>query len=302
MIKIPPYLKKGDTIGLVCPSGTLPAKKAATCMRTLESWGYKVKIGKTLGTQHHYFSATDEARAADIQEMLDDKNVQAVLCGRGGYGMSRIIDLLDFKNFKKHPKWVIGFSDITLLHNHCTQVLKTASLHAPMAGAFNNGQSDNEWVLSLKHALQGKKANYKAAPHALNRTGTATGKLVGGNLTLVAHAVGSVSGLQTKNAILFLEDIGEYKYNIDRMMIQLKRAGMLTNLAGLVVGGFTQTKDSDPAFGASVYEIIQSAVAEYSYPVCYDFPVSHDKENYAIKHGADYTLQVTAKKVSIQEA
>ena len=302
MIKIPPYLKKGDTIGLVCPSGTLPAKKAATCMRTLESWGYKVKIGKTLGTQHHYFSATDEARAADVQEMLDDKNVQAVLCGRGGYGMSRIIDLLDFKNFKKHPKWVIGFSDITLLHNHCTQVLKTASLHAPMAGAFNNGQSNNEWVLSLKHALQGKKANYKAAPHALNRTGTATGKLVGGNLTLVAHAVGSVSGLQTKNAILFLEDIGEYKYNIDRMMIQLKRAGMLTNLAGLVVGGFTQTKDSDPAFGASVYEIIQSAVAEYSYPVCYDFPVSHDKENYAIKHGADYTLQVTAKKVSVQEA
>ena len=301
MIKIPPYLKKGDTIGLVCPSGTLPAKKAATCMRTLESWGYKVKIGKTLGTQHHYFSATDEARAADLQEMLDDQNVQAVLCGRGGYGMSRIIDLLDFKNFKKHPKWVIGFSDITLLHNHCTQVLKTASLHAPMAGAFNNGQSDNEWVLSLKHALQGKKANYKAAPHALNRTGTATGKLVGGNLTLVAHAVGSVSGLQTKNAILFLEDIGEYKYNIDRMMIQLKRADMLTNLAGLVVGGFTQTKDSDPAFGASVYEIIQSAVAEYSYPVCYDFPVSHDKENYAIKHGADYTLQVTAKKVSVQE-
>ena len=301
MIKIPPYLKKGDTIGLVCPSGTLPAKKAATCMRTLESWGYKVKIGKTLGTQHHYFSATDEARAADLQEMLDDQNVQAVLCGRGGYGMSRIIDLLDFKNFKKHPKWVIGFSDITLLHNHCTQVLKTASLHAPMAGAFNNGQSNNEWVLSLKHALQGKKANYKAAPHALNRTGTATGKLVGGNLTLVAHAVGSVSGLQTKNAILFLEDIGEYKYNIDRMMIQLKRAGMLTNLAGLVVGGFTQTKDSDPAFGASVYEIIQSAVAEYSYPVCYDFPVSHDKENYAIKHGADYTLQVTAKKISVQE-
>jgi muramoyltetrapeptide carboxypeptidase len=301
MIKIPPYLKKGDTIGLVCPSGTLPAKKAATCMRTLESWGYKVKIGKTLGTQHHYFSATDEARAADLQEMLDDQNVQAVLCGRGGYGMSRIIDLLDFRNFKKHPKWVIGFSDITLLHNHCTQVLKTASLHAPMAGAFNNGQSDNEWVLSLKHALQGKKANYKAAPHALNRTGTATGKLVGGNLTLVAHAVGSVSGLQTKNAILFLEDIGEYKYNIDRMMIQLKRAGMLTNLAGLVVGGFTQTKDSDPSFGASVYEIIQSAVAEYSYPVCYDFPVSHDKENYAIKHGADYTLQVTDKKVSVQE-
>jgi muramoyltetrapeptide carboxypeptidase len=301
MIKIPPYLKKGDTIGLVCPSGTLPAKKAATCMRTLESWGYKVKIGKTLGTQHHYFSATDEARAADLQEMLDDQNVQAVLCGRGGYGMSRIIDLLDFRNFKKHPKWVIGFSDITLLHNHCTQVLKTASLHAPMAGAFNNGQSDNEWVLSLKHALQGKKANYKAAPHALNRTGTATGKLVGGNLTLVAHAVGTVSELQTKNAILFLEDIGEYKYNIDRMMIQLKRAGMLTNLAGLIVGGFTQTKDSDPSFGASVYEIIQSAVAEYSYPVCYDFPVSHDKENYAIKHGADYTLQVTDKKVSVQE-
>jgi muramoyltetrapeptide carboxypeptidase len=301
MIKIPPYLKKGDTIGIVCPSGTLSAKKAATCISTLEAWGYKVKIGKTLGTQHHYFSATDEARATDLQEMLDDKNVQAVLCGRGGYGMSRIIDVLDFKKFKKHPKWVIGFSDITLLHNHCTQALKIASLHAPMAGAFNNGQSNNEWVLSLKHALQGKKANYKAATHALNRFGKATGKLVGGNLTLVAHATGSVSGLQTKNAILFLEDIGEYKYNIDRMMIQLKRSGMLQNLAGLIVGGFTQTKDSDPAFGATVYEIIENAVAAYNYPVCYDFPVSHDKENYAIKHGVHYTLQVNAKKVSLQE-
>ncbi len=301
MIKIPPYLKKGDTIGIVCPSGTLPAKKVTTCISTLEAWGYKVKIGKTVGSQHHYFSATDEERAADMQAMLDDKNVQAVLCGRGGYGMSRIIDALDFKKFKKHPKWVIGFSDITLLHNHFTEVLKTASLHAPMAGAFNNGQSNNEWVLSLKHALAGKKANYKAAPHAHNKPGIATGKLVGGNLTLVAHAVGTVSGLQTKNAILFLEDIGEYKYNIDRMMIQLKRSGMLKNIAGLIVGGFTQTKDSDPAFGATVYEIIEAAVSDYKYPVCYDFPVSHDKENYALKHGANYTLQVTAKKVSLQE-
>ena len=301
MIKIPPYLKKGDTIGIVCPSGTLPAKKAATCISTLKAWGYKVKIGKTLGTQHHYFSATDEARAADMQAMLDDNSVQAVLCGRGGYGMSRIIDLLDFKKFKKHPKWVIGFSDITLLHNHCTEVLKTASLHAPMAGAFNNGQSNNEWVLSLKHALQGKKANYKAAPHALNRIGKTKGKLVGGNLTLVAHAVGSVSCLQTKNTILFLEDIGEYKYNIDRMMLQLKRSGMLKNLAGLIVGGFTQTKDSDPVFGATVYEIIQAAVAEYNYTVCYDFPVSHDKENYALKHGIEYALEVTAKKVNLKE-
>jgi muramoyltetrapeptide carboxypeptidase len=215
--------------------------------------------------------------------------------------MSRIIDVLDFKKFKKHPKWVIGFSDITLLHNHCTQALKIASLHAPMAGAFNNGQSNNEWVLSLKHTLQGKKANYKAATHALNKLGTASGKLVGGNLTLVAHAVGTESGLQTKNAILFLEDIGEYKYNIDRMMLQLKRSGMLKNLAGLVVGGFTQTKDSDPAFGATVYEIIEAAVAEYNYPVCFDFPISHDKENYAIKHGMEYALEVTAKKVSLKE-
>jgi muramoyltetrapeptide carboxypeptidase len=301
MIKIPPYLKKGDTIGIVCPSGTLSAKKAATCISTLEAWGYKVKIGKTLGTQHHYFSATDEARAADLQVMLDDKNVQAVLCGRGGYGMSRIIDALDFKKFKKHPKWVIGFSDITLLHNHFKQVLKTASLHAPMAAAFNNGGATNEWVLSLKHALQGKKANYKAEVHAHNKFGKATGKLVGGNLTLVAHAIGTVSGLQTKNTILFLEDIGEYKYNIDRMMLQLKRCGMLKNLAGLIVGGFTQTKDSDPAFGATVYEIIESAVADYAYPVCYDFPVSHDKENYAIKHGMEYALEVTAKKVSLKE-
>jgi muramoyltetrapeptide carboxypeptidase len=301
MIKIPPYLKKGDTIGIVCPSGTLSAKKAAICIDTLKKWGYQVKIGKTVGSQYHYFSATDADRAADLQAMLDDTSVQAVLCGRGGYGMSRIIDLLDFKKYKKHPKWVIGFSDITLLHNHFSEVLKVASLHAPMAGAFNNGQSNNEWVLSLKNALQGKKANYKAAPHVLNKTGKVSGRLIGGNLTLVAHAIGSVSCLQTKNALLFLEDIGEYKYNIDRMMIQLKRSGMLTNLAGLIVGGFTQTKDSDPAFGATVYEIIENAIAEYSYPVCYDFPVSHNKENYALKHGANYALEVTRKKVSLKE-
>jgi len=297
----PPQLAPGSTIGILCPAGAIPLEKVTICAQVLESWGYQVSIGKTVGTQFGHFAASDLDRQNELQSMMDDPEIHAILCARGGYGLSRIVSELNFTKIKAHPKWVIGFSDITLLHNHFTEVLKTASLHAPMAAAFNNGGATNEWVLSLKHALQGKKANYKAEVHAHNKLGKATGKLVGGNLTLVAHAVGTVSELQTKNSILFLEDIGEYKYNIDRMMLQLKRSGMLKNLAGLVVGGFTQTKDSDPAFGATVYEIIEAAVAAYNYPVCYDFPVSHDKENYAIKHGMEYALEVTAKKVSLKE-
>lgn len=301
MITVPPYLKKGDLIGIVCPSGFMPGKKAETCIEVLTQWGYRVKIGKTLGNQFHYFSGTDAERLSDLQAMLDDTEVKAVLCGRGGYGMSRIIDELDFKKFKKNPKWLIGFSDITVLHAHVYSQLNIASLHAPMAAAFNDGEHEKEFVQSLRKALKGVAANYSCDAHKLNLQGKATGELVGGNLSLVAHLVGSRSSFKTKGKILFLEDVGEYIYNVDRMFIQLKRSGMLDGLAGLVIGGFTEMKDTTIPFGSDVFSIIHSHVKDKGYPVCFDFPVSHDKNNYALKVGVKHQLSITAKKVSLKE-
>lgn len=302
MIKTPPYLKKGDTIGITCPAGYMAAEKAQTCITVLQQWGYQVMVGKTLGsTSVNYFSASDEDRRDELQAMLDDKNINAILCGRGGYGVGRIIDQLDFTQFKKHPKWLIGFSDITVLHSHIYSNLNIASLHAPMAAAFNDGEYNNEFIQSLRKAIAGKRAAYKIAPHAFNKTGTASGELVGGNLSLLAHLTGTNSDINTKNKILFIEDIGELIYSVDRMLYQLKRSGKFNKLAGLIVGGFTDMKDTERPFGKTVYEVIQDIVAGYNFPVCYNFPVSHGKENYALKVGGSYKLKVTGKTVQLKE-
>ena len=298
----PPYLKPGDTIGLVCPAGFMPPDKWQTCFDQLQEWGFTIKLGKTMNSSSlNYFSGTDEERLDDLQSMLDDRSVNAILCGRGGYGLSRIIDQLNFKQFRKHPKWIIGFSDITVLHAHINRQLKIASLHAPMAGAFNEGGFDLPYVQSLRNALQGKKTNYIVQPHHFNQQGKAIGQLVGGNLSIVAHLIGSRSAYKTKDKILFLEDVGEYLYNIDRLFIQLKRAGMLNNLAALVIGGFTDNKDTERPIGKTAYELIREQLLNYSYPICFNFPVSHAVENYALKIGGAYQLNITTKKVSLGE-
>ena len=302
MIKIPPYLQKGDTIGLVCPAGLMPVEKVSECIRVInEEWAFTIKVGTTIGHQYHYFSGTDEERLEDFQHMLDDENVKAILCARGGYGLSRIIDKIDFTNFKKNPKWIIGFSDVTILHSHIYRNHHISTLHAPMANAFNEDGFKNEYVQSLRHALEGKKIKYQCKPHAFNKKGQAIGELVGGNLSLLAHLVGTDSDIKTKGRILFIEDVGEYLYNVDRMMYQLKRSGKLDKLAGLIVGGFTDMKDTERPFGQTVHEIIRDAVAEYDYPVCFDFPVSHEKENYALKIGVGYKLKVGKNKVTFEE-
>ncbi len=302
MIKIPPYLQKDDTIGIVCPGGYMSAEKVQNCITTLQEWGYRVKIGKTVGSDSvNYFSGTDEERLADFQQMLDDDEVKAILCARGGYGMGRIIDSIDFKKFKKQPKWIIGYSDITVLHSHLYSNYYISSLHAPMAGAFNDGGDKNEFVLSLKNALEGKKAKYTCAVHELNRKGEGIGELVGGNLALLTHLLGTDSDIKTKGRILFIEDTGEYLYNIDRMLYQLKRNGKLSKLAGLIIGGFTETKDTERPFGQTAYEIIQNLIKEYDYPVCFDFPVSHTDRNYALKIGAGYKLKVSKSRVLLEE-
>jgi len=302
MIKIPPYLQKGDTIGLVCPAGYMPLEKVQTCINTLQEWGYNVKIGKTVGGESQtYFSGTEDERLTDFQQMLNADEVKAVLCARGGYGTTHLIDRLDFKKFKKHPKWIIGYSDITILHAHLYTNYYISSLHAPMAGAFNEGGFNNQYVLSLKDALEGRKAIYQCPVHESNKRGRASGELVGGNLALLAHLAGTDSDLKTKGKILFIEDVGEYLYNIDRMLYQLKRSGKLSKLAGLVVGGFTESKDTDRPFGKNAFEIIKDIVKEFNYPVCFDFPVSHSDRNYALKIGVKYRLKITRDKVVLQE-
>ncbi|GEO09971.1 S66 peptidase family protein [Segetibacter aerophilus] len=301
MATIPPYLKKGDTIGIVCPAGYMPVEKIQTCMAVLMEWGYKVKAGNTIGSQFNYFSGTDEQRLHDLQQMMDDDSVNAILCARGGYGVGRIIDGLNFKKFTKKPKWIIGFSDITVLHSHVYNRYKIASLHAPMAAAFNDNEHKNEFVQSLKLVLEGKKQKYTCAINPYNNTGTALGKLVGGNLSLLSHLVGTPSDINTDNKILFIEEVGEYIYNIDRMLYQLKRSRKLSKLAGLIIGGFTETKDTTIPFGKEVYEVIYEVVKEYDYPICFQFPVGHMKENYALKVGVDYKLHVGKKKVELVE-
>ncbi len=301
MIVIPPYLKKNDTIAIVCPSGYMPYENAVICIKTLQEWGFKVKVGNTLGNQFHYFSGTDEERLTDFQQMLDDDSVQAILCGRGGYGLTRIIDKVDFKKFAKKPKWIIGFSDVTVLHAHINQRIKIATLHAPMVNAFNDGGFEQASILSMKKVLEGKPINYKTAIHPLNRNGKAVGSLIGGNLAIIAHLIGTTSSYQTKNKILFVEDVGEYIYNVDRMFLQLKRNGMLKHLAALIIGGFSEMKDTTIPFGEEVYTIIKQHVEEYNYPVCFNFPVSHEKTNMALKVGVQYQLTVTNKQVQLKE-
>lgn len=298
----PPYLQKGDTIGMVCPAGFMAPEKWQTCVQTLQDWGFKVELGATMNSASTtYFSGTDEERKLDLQRMLDDKKIKAILCGRGGYGMGRIIDQLDFKKFERRPKWIIGFSDITVLHAHLNRVIGIASIHGPMAAAFNEGGDENPYVQSLKAMLLGTKAEYNAAPHAFNIAGTAQGRLVGGNLSLIAHLIGTRSAFKTKGKLLFLEDVGEQLYNVDRMFYQLKRAGVLDGLAGLVLGGFTDNKDTERPFGQTVEEILHHLVKDCEYPVCFGFPVSHEKENFALKVGAKYQLLVSPSEVRLIE-
>jgi muramoyltetrapeptide carboxypeptidase len=297
----PPFLKEGDTIGTVCPAGFMAMEKVEDCIRALHRWGFQVRVGKTVGSESdNYFSGPDEERLADFQQMLDDDSIQAVLCARGGYGLTRIIDHINFRKFKKQPKWVIGFSDVTVLHSHILMNYGIETLHAPMAGAFNGADPADVYIRSLKHALTGKISRYSIQAHAFNRDGETSGRLVGGNLTLLAHLCGTDSDIRTRGKILFLEDIGEYIYNVDRMMYQLKRSGKLKNLAGLIVGGFTDMKDTERPFGRTAEEIIGDIVAEYDYPVCFEFPVSHAKPNFALKVGARYQLTV-GEKVVLQE-
>jgi muramoyltetrapeptide carboxypeptidase len=289
---IPPYLQQGATIGITCPAGYMPKENVDYCVTVLGKWGFNVIVGETVGNEHFYFSANDDIRLNELQAMLDDPGINAILMGRGGYGLSRIIDKIDFTCFKQHPKWICGFSDITVLHSHIQATMSIPTLHSAMARAFSPQTEDRDHMLSFKAAITGGSLQYTAPPSPFNRAGKATGILTGGNLAILAHLTGSVSEVDTRGKILFIEDVGEYLYNVDRMLLNLKRAGKLDELAGLIVGGFTDMKDTERPFGQTLEQLIWDKVAEYDYPVCFNFPCGHMDVNYTLALGMEHRLSV----------
>lgn len=296
--KQPSYLKPGDTIGITSPAGYITAEEIQPAVKLMESWGFKIVIGKSIGKRDFTYGGTDAERCADLQQMMDDPQIQAIMCARGGYGLIRIIDQLNFKHFIVHPKWIIGFSDITVLHCHINSNFGIASLHSKMCNSFPSDWSTADpvqisTILSVKQALLGEDFKYSAPGSGFNRLGRAEGILVGGNLSIIENLAGTGSDLQTKGRILFLEDTGEYLYSIDRMFWNLKRTGKLAQLAGLIIGGFkVKPDDQGEEFGKTVYDIVMEKVAEYDYPVCFEFPVGHQRNNFALKCGAPYILEV----------
>lgn len=296
----PKALQKGDTVGLVALACKVDFDLIKPAIEVIENiWGLNVVLGTSLTSKYHQFAGTDEIRANDFQLMLDDPNIKAIISARGGYGSSRLLDKIDFTNFIQNPKWITGFSDITavLCHIH---TLGIESIHSTMLKLFM--QDGGEFALeTLRKTLFGESLAYHIPAHSLNRKGIAKGQLVGGNLAILTHIIGSNSDIDTAGKILFLEDVGEYLYSIDRMMIQLKRAGKLQSLAGLIVGHFSDLEDNEVQFGKNANEIIQDAVAEYNFPVCYGFPVGHEPENWALPCGREVSLSVEENGVWLSD-
>ena len=299
MIK-PPFLKKGDRIGIVSPAKSIKPGQVKAAVRVMQRWGLVPVFGRHIYSTHHQFAGTDAERAEDIQEFLDDHSVKAIISSRGGYGSARIIDQLDFSNFIKNPKWIIGYSDITVFHNHIHTHFNTESLHAIMPINFPLDFTENSAMISLKNALFGELSGYKLYEECkILKQGKVTAPLVGGNLSILYSLSGTNSDIDTKGKILFIEDLDEYLYHIDRMMMNLKKSGKLKNLKGLIVGGMTDMNDNPIPFGMSAEEIIWEAVKEYDYPVIINFPVGHQEENKALYLGATAKINAQESKFEL---
>ena len=294
---VPPALKKGDKIAITCPAKKLP-NPMTDAVKLLQSWGLEVVLGETVEAAYHQFAGDDDLRAKDMQRFIDDDSIKAIIAARGGYGVIRMIDKVDFGRFAANPKWLVGFSDITLLHSHLFARYGAQSIHGQMP--INIPDASVKSLESLRKALFGEYLTYRFTSHAINRTGEASGILVGGNLSLLVAASGSVSDIDYNGKILFIEDVGEYLYAVDRMIRTLKRAGKLARLAGLIVGAFTDIKDNDIPFGQTVPEIILEAVKEYDYPVCFDFPAGHIPDNCSLVLGKQVHLSVRREQVTVK--
>lgn len=297
MLLRPPALQKGDSIYLLSTARKISLEELQPAIQTFENWGLKVVIGKTIGKEFRQFAGTDSERKEDFQFALNDTSIKAIICTRGGYGTVRMMDDLNYDEFMKHPKWVVGFSDVTFLHTDISNNLGIQTLHAVMPFSFS--KATPEAIETLRKELFGIKNEFEIAPHELNHIGNAEGILIGGNLSILYSITGTKSGINTSGKILFLEDLDEYLYHIDRMMMNLKRSGKLNDLAGLVIGSFTEMKDNKVAFGCTAYDIIAEHVAEFNYPVCYNFPAGHIEDNRALVIGRKYSLQVKSDSTKL---
>jgi len=290
-----PYLKKGDKIAITCPAKKLP-NPMDDAVALLKSWGLEVVIGETVNASYHQFAGDDELRAKDLQRFIDDDSIKAIIAARGGYGTVRIIDKVDFSRFATHPKLIVGFSDITVLHAHLFANYQAQTIHGQMP--VNIPDASKYSLDTLRKALFGEELSYQFESHHLNRPGKATGIAIGGNLSLLVAVLNSVSDYNYDGKMLFIEDVGEYLYSVDRMIRALDRAGKLKNLAGLIVGGFTDLKDNDIPFGQTVAEIIMEVVKDYDYPVCFDFPAGHIPDNQSLILGRVLNLSINETHVA----
>ena len=274
----------------------------------MESWGYRIKIGNTVGKRDYTFGGSDQERMLDLQNMIDDPQIKAIMCARGGYGAVRTIDQIKFDKIKANPKWIIGFSDITVIHSHLATNFQVASIHSKMCNSFPDDWNladpvQVDTILSIRDALSGKARIYNTVPHPQNRKGTGSGILLGGNLKTLESLTGTRSDINTKNCLLFVEDTNENLYSIDRMFRHFKRSGKLDQLAGIIIGGF-KIKPDDPGeeFGRTLYDIVWDQIRDFNYPLCFDFPVGHQKNNYALKCGVKHVLDVNEKSATLKEA
>ncbi|HLN52277.1 MAG TPA: LD-carboxypeptidase [Lentimicrobium sp.] len=297
----PPFLKAGDLIAITSTARKITREELQPSIDLFKSWGLYVMLASNLFEADNQFAGTDEQRTTDFQSLLDDENVKAIFCARGGYGTVRIIDKLDFTKFRSAPKWIIGYSDVTVLHSHISTNYNIETLHAIMPVNFSaDSKEAKKSFESLYSTLFGELPAYKAGPNNFNRTGEARGQITGGNLSILYSLLGSNSDIETTGKILFLEDIDEYLYHIDRMMQSLKRAGKLSNLAGLAVGHFTNMRDNEIPFGKRPEEIITEAVREYNYPIAFGILAGHEPENMPLILGREVMLQVTNSESNLK--
>jgi muramoyltetrapeptide carboxypeptidase len=297
MLKAPAPLQKGDTVAIVSTARKISRPDIQFAIDTLESWGLKVVLGKTIGAEYHQFAGDDNFRAADFQQMLNNRDIKAIICARGGYGTIRTMENLDFTRFTHNSKWIVGYSDVTALHAHINSYLYIQTIHGTMPVNFENNSA--EALSTLYDALFGKSYSIECPSHPLNKTGMAEGEIVGGNLSIIYSILGTKSGIHTDHKILFLEDLDEYLYHIDRMMMALKRANKLNKLKALIVGGMTDMKDNTVPFGKDAETIIRDIVSEYDYPVCFGFPAGHINDNRSLIMGRKAGLSISETLTSL---
>ena len=288
----PQYLKQGDKIAIAATARKVSLEEMQPAIDIFTSWGLNVVLSNELFDAENQFAGIDEIRTKSFQNFLDDEKTKAIFCARGGYGTVRIIDQLNFSSFLINPKWVVGYSDITVLHSHINKNLNSQTLHATMPINMQLHNADEESILSLKKMLFGEIVSYQIPSHHLNITGESKAQIVGGNLSVLYSLLGSNSDIDTNGKILFLEDLDEYLYHIDRMMMNMKRNGKLSHLAAIIIGGMSDMKDNTIPFGKTAEEIIYWHVKDYNYPVCFGFPSGHEKKNVALKFGAEAFLKV----------